>query len=299
MKRVYYASDNAKIGQRTRAVTLIMDTQAWAVFPNDDSNFHYEGDALFDNWEALHRGDREPWPDADRVGLLDPGHANPEAAAAKLAEAWRCFHRGDFAGAVTLAEDIGLIAHAVANKASGIHADYLEDDDDVKLAIYQSAIKRAESAIKAFPEDTNAHYFHAFALGRYSQCISITQALAQGVGGKIRKSLEATLELAPEHAEALTAFGLYHAEIIDKVGKLVGSMTYGASADKALDCFARALKITPNAPIAHMEYGNGLYLLFGDKRLDDSNEAYARAAAETPIDAMQALDRDYAEASLS
>jgi tetratricopeptide (TPR) repeat protein len=276
-----------------------MNTQDWAEFPGDNSRFDYQGEKLSEHWSELHRGDCEPWPDAARIGLLDPDHPDPEQAAAQLAEAWRRYHRGDFAGAVELADEIGLIAHAVANKAAGIYADYLEEDEDAKLAIYQAAIERAESAIRAFPEDANAHYFHAFALGRYSQCISITQALAQGVGGKIRKSLEAALKLAPEHAEALTAFGLYHAEIIDKVGKLVGSMTYGASADKALDYFARALKITPEAPIAHLEYGNGLYLLFGDKRLDDSNEAYASAAGKTPIDAMQALDRDYAEASLA
>ncbi|MEN1728094.1 MAG: hypothetical protein AAGJ52_06605, partial [Pseudomonadota bacterium] len=103
----------------------------------------------------------------------------------------------------------------------------------------------------------------------------------------------------PAHAEAMTAFGLYHAEIIDKVGKRVGSMTYGASADKAMEYFDAALAITPDAPIAHLEFGNGLYLLYGDKRLDESNAAYATAAEQAPIDAMQTLDRDYAAASLS
>jgi tetratricopeptide (TPR) repeat protein len=275
-----------------------MNTSNWSPYPDDNSAFDYAGSTLHDHWDALHRGDCEPWPDADRITRLEPDHPDPEAVAEQLADAWRSYHRGDFAQAVDQAEAIGPIAHAVANKAAGIYADYLEDDDKVKLAIYQDAIKRAESAIKAYPNDANAHYFHAFALGRYSQCISITQALAQGVGGRIRTSLEATLKLAPKHAEALTAFGLYHAEIIDKVGKLVGSMTYGASADKAIECFRKALEITPEAPIAHMEYGNGLYLLYGDKKLDESNAAYAEAADKTPIDAMQALDRDYAAASL-
>jgi tetratricopeptide (TPR) repeat protein len=275
-----------------------MNTKNWAPYADTDA-FDYPLDKLKKKWAELHRGDCEPWPDADRIHALEPDHADPEGAAGTLQEAWRCYHRGDFARAVDLADELGLLAHAVANKASGIYADYLEEDDDTKLAIYQAGIERAEAAIEAYPDDANAHYFHAFVLGRYSQCISVPQALAQGVGGKIRKSLENALRLAPDHAEAHTAFGLYHAEIIDKVGKLVGSMTYGASADKAMAHFEKALKLTPQAPIAHLEFGNGLYLLYGDKRLEESNDAYARAAEQSPIDAMQALDRDYAAASLS
>jgi tetratricopeptide (TPR) repeat protein len=275
-----------------------MQTKDWAEFPHNADAFDYAGDKLVASWDQLHLGDQEPFPDRERVLSLESDHADPDTAAATLADAWRAFHRGDFARAVDLADSLGTLGHAAANKASGIYADYLEEDDARKIAIYQAGIKRAEQAIEAYPDDANAHYFHAFLLGRYSQCISITQALAQGVGGKIKASLEKALALAPEHAEAHTAMGLYHAEIIDKVGKLVGSMTYGASSDKAMDHFERALELTPDAPIAQLEFGNGLYLLYGDKRLDESNAAYARAAELTPIDAMQQLDIDYAQSSL-
>jgi tetratricopeptide (TPR) repeat protein len=271
-----------------------MNTENWAPFPHNADAFNYPGAKLKKAWPRLHLGDCEPYPDKARILALDPDHADPDGAAEILADAWRAYHRGDFAAAVNLAGQIGPLGHAVANKAAGIYADYLEESDQVKLEIYQTGIKRAEEAIKSFPDDANAHYFHAFLLGRYSQCISIGQALAQGVGGKVKASLERALSLAPEHAEAYTAMGLYHAEIIDKVGKLVGSMTYGASADKSMQHCERALELTPDAPIANLEYGNALYLLYGDKRLEDSNEAYARAAAASPVDAMQKLDMEYA-----
>lgn len=270
----------------------------WAPFPHPNKAFHYDGERLQAHWPDLHRGDQEPYPDAARLAALDPELDDPEQAAVTLQNAWRAFHAGDFASAVALAESIGPAGHAPANKARGIYADYLEDDESRKIAIYQEGIALAETAMQRFPDDANAHYFHAFLLGRYSQCISITQALAQGVGGKIKESLKRALALAPDHAEAHTALGLYHAEIIDKVGKLVGSMTYGASADKSLEHFDRALELTPEAPIAHLEFGNGLYLLFGDKRLEESNEAYARAAGFTPVEAMQMLDIEYAKSSL-
>jgi tetratricopeptide (TPR) repeat protein len=257
-----------------------MDTGQWVEIDLDTSAFAYPGKDLAKAWDRLHDGDREPLP--GDTAILD---------------GWRAYHAGDFAAAVDAATDAGHSAHVLANKASGIYADYLEDDDAVKLAIYQAGIERAERAIGEDPDNPNAHYFHAYHLGRYSQGISIAKALSQGLGGKIRTSLDRALELAPEHAEAHTAMGLYHAEIISKVGKLVGSMTYGASADKAIEHFEESIRLS-NAPIAWIEYGNGLYLLYGDKKVDESNDTYAKAAEMEPIDAMQALDIRFAKDSL-
>lgn len=257
-----------------------MDTSDWASFDLDAGPFDFAGDRLRDSWESLHAGDREPWPDD-----------------ASVADAWRHFHAGRFTEAVEAAEAVGEAAHVVANKASGIYADYLEEDDAVKQAIYEAGIARAEAAMQRESENPNAFYFHAYHLGRYSQSISIAKALSQGLGGKIRKSLDRVIELQPEHAEAHTALGLYHAEVIAKVGKLVGSMTYGASKDAAIEHFNEAIRLS-NAPIAWIEYGNGLYLLYGDKKVDESNQAYEKASAMEPIDAMQALDIDYARNSM-
>lgn len=258
-----------------------MDTRDWHEFTGDSETFDYAGDALREAWEGLHAGDCEPWPESEA-----------------LQQAWRHFHAGRFAESVDAGLALGDRAHAVVNKASGIYADYLEEDDDVRQAIYQEGIARAERAMEAEPDNANAHYFHAYHLGRYSQSISIAKALSQGLGGRIKKSLDRTIELAPAHAEAHTALGLYHAEVIAKVGKLVGSMTYGASADRALEHFNEAIRLS-DAPIAWIEYGNGLYLLYGDKKLDESNEAFEKAAGMEPSDAMQALDIEYAKNSLA
>ncbi len=258
--------------------------ERWTAFPHDTAAFDYPPERLRELWPRLHAGDQEPFPE-------DPG-------AELLVQAWRAYHRGNFQEAVETAEAAGDRGHVVANKATGIYADYLEEDESRKLELYQQCIQRAEAAIQREPGNANAHYFHAFCLGRYSQGISVGKALTQGLGSRIRRSLDNALELCPEHAEAHTALGLYHAEIISKVGRMVGRMTYGASPDEAMNHFQRALELTPEAPIAHIEYGNGLYLLFGDKRLEESNEAYRRAAALEPLDAMEKLDAEYARASI-
>jgi tetratricopeptide (TPR) repeat protein len=253
----------------------------WSAFPYADAKFNYKGAALKKAWKELHRGDCEPFPQEEA-----------------LREAWRSFHRGDFQQAVRAAEDIGLAAHAVANKATGIYATYLEENSRWRIDCFKSAIERAERAIEAFPEDPNAHYFHAFNLGRYSQTISVVKALRQGVGGKILGSLQRAIALQPAHAEAHTALGMYHAEIIDKVGKFIGGMTYGASESKALEHFREGLRLTPRAPIARIEYGNGLYLLYGESRLDEVSELYEQAAETEPLDAMEQLDVESALAEM-
>ena len=276
---------------------------SWNPFPYDATPFLYEGDTLRDAWDDLHTGDCEPWPDEAHLQSILEAHpdAAPDgfdgdvaALAAALQEAWRCFHAGDFGGAIDQGTALGVLGHAPANKAAGIYAHYLEEDEKVQRKIYMAAAERAEAATATLPEDANSWYFHAFNLGRYSQSISIVKALRQGIGGKIQSSLEQALGLAPDHAEAHTALGLYNSEIVDKVGKMIGAMTYGASIDKAMDHFDTAISLTPDAPIAHMEYGNGLYMLHGDRQIDRVTELYEQASEMTPRDAMEKLDVEFA-----
>jgi tetratricopeptide (TPR) repeat protein len=148
------------------------------------------------------------------------------------------------------------------------------------------------------PKNINAHYQFAYAAGRYSQSISIIKALKEGYGGKIKSALETVLKLDPKHAEANTAMGAYHAEIIDKVGGMVGKLTYGASKDAAVEHFEKALKLTPQSPIAHIEYANGLLMLFGDKEMDKATKLYEKAAKMKGKDAMEMLDIEVAKDEL-
>lgn len=279
--------------------TATFEPKRWAKFPHDNKPFNYDREGLIAQWDLLHRGDCEPLPTSERVLSLAPAQSNPEETADALLEAWRLYHVGAFSEAVLLADEIGVLAHAVANKASGIYADYVEDDETIQKAIYEHGMNRAADAINAFPSDPNAHYFHAFMTGRYSQCISVTKALKDGLATRVQSDIATVLELQAKHAEGYLALGLFHAEVIDKVGRMVGRVTYGASSDESLKAFQTALKLTPKSPIAWIEYGNALYLMFGDDRIQESNEAYETATQCKVIDAMTCLDVAYAKASLS
>lgn len=249
----------------------------WTPYPHDNSAFTFSLKQLQQQWPELHRGDQEPWPE-DKT----------------TQEAWQYYHAGNFGDAIDLCESHGDQAFAPHCKSLVIYADHIEEDENKQQAFYQQATHIAEHALEQHPENPNAYYLHAFALGRYAQSISIAKALRQGLASKIGASLKACLELCPEHAEAHLALGLYHAEIIDKVGKMVGKMTYGASEDKALAHLEQALELNPTPPISQIEYGNGIYTLYGEKKLDDANAAYTRAAQSQPRDVIEQLDQIYA-----
>jgi len=276
----------------------------WAPFPHDAKAFAYAGDALKKAWPQLHAGDLEPFPDAKHAAALlkQAGKAAPkldaDALAAALQDAWRAFHRGDFQAAHDAGMALGPIGASVGVKAMGIHATYLVDNDADRLARFEHCAQMAEAAIKALPAQANSHYRHAFALGRYSQGLSIAKALKQGIAGKVRASLDTALELAPKHAEAHTALALYHAEIIGKIGAMIGGLTYGAKATEAESHIKTALKLTPDSPIAHIEHGNVLLLLHGDKQEDAAAAAYEKAAKAKPKDAMETLDAAWARDQL-
>lgn len=139
----------------------------WAKFPYADKRYEYAGAALKKSWGRLHRGDCEPFPDEEAVQ-----------------DAWRCYHRGDFGGAIERGLAAGDAGYNVASKAGAIYATYLETSASRKLKLLEDAADLAEKSIKDHPKVANAHYLHALALGRYGQGISTAVALKKGLGAR-------------------------------------------------------------------------------------------------------------------
>lgn len=281
-----------------------MPKARWKPFPYADSAYDYAGARLKANWSKLHQGDREPYPAAGELKKLIDQYADLapsgtlDQAAAKLQDAWRAYHCGDFGRAVELGLAVGPLGYAVANKAANIYATYLETSNSAKLALFLEVAKRAEWIFSRAKSVVNAWYFHAQALGRYSQEISVIKALAQGLGGKVKTSLEQTLRLEPRHADAHIALGSYHAEIINKVGSALGALTYGASREEAVKHYETALKLNPHSAIARIEYANGLAMLFGEEKLASATRLYEEAASCPASDAMERLDAELAKTEL-
>jgi tetratricopeptide (TPR) repeat protein len=252
----------------------------WTAFPHL-GDYSWTAASLKKSWSRLHAGDAEPLPqDAD------------------VLQAWVLFHNGEFQRATEAGLATGGPGVTVANKATCIYANYLEKKEKVRLDLFLEAADRAGSQAAADARNPNAWYWQAYALGRYSQGISVAKALAQGLGSKVKEALENTIQLQPRHADAHIALAAFHAEVIDKVGSLIGGMTYGAKKETGLKLFQEALKLNPAAPIAMIEYANGLVMLEGDRKMKEATRLYEQAAAAQALDAMERLDVELAKAEL-
>jgi tetratricopeptide (TPR) repeat protein len=261
---------------------VAVTAEPWTPLPYADVP-RYDGHSLLAHWPRLHAG--QPLP--------------PPAAGDPLAEGWALYHSGQFELATAFGLAHGADGLLLANQATAIYANYLEPRESVRLAMFRQVIERAGAQAQTEPDNCHALYWQSYALGRYSQGISVARALAQGLGSKLKHALERVIELQPAHADAHVALAAFHAEVIDKVGALVGRMTYGVRAETAVELFERGLALHPHAPGALMEYGRALLMLHGDGRMGEATRLYEKAAALTPADAKERLDVELARAGLS
>ena len=254
----------------------------WPNSPPDDGTAPPELSALRAQWAQLHALDAEPPPTSDAVW-----------------RAWGLFHAGQFQQAEAAGVAAGLPGLSVANRAAAVHATLLEPHEKARLDQFQRIHARARAHAADLPGDPNAWFWQGYALAGYAQGIHVARALAQGLGTQVQAALQATLALAPEHALAHVALGNFHAQIIDKVGPLVGAMTYGASAEAAHAHLARARELAPDAPAVLLELAQALLMLDGEARLDEAARLQEQAAQLSPRDAEERLWVELARASLA
>jgi len=254
---------------------------AWTPFPYPDPAYQYTPESLEAAWPLLHGGDQEPFP------------THPQ-----LLQAWIAFHAGEFERAARLGLDTGVKGYSVAHKAICIYATYLESNERKKIATFECVAERCERQQLEQPDNSAGYYWHAYALGQYSQGISVVKALAQGLGAKVKHSLDTAVRLQPARADAHIALGVYHAEIIDKVGAMIAGLTYGVKKEEGYRQFQAALALNPDSAIARIQYARALVMLEGKKKATEAVALYEAAASCGVHDAMERLEADAARKEL-
>ena len=252
----------------------------WTPMPYDDVAA-VKSEDLLARWTRLHAGQALPPP---------PG---------PLIEGWALYHSGEFQRAADIGLQHGSDGLTLANQATAIYANYIEPHEAARLALFMLVAERAGMQAVEEPGNCHALYWEAYSLGRYAQGISVARALAQGLGGKVKQTLERVVALEPGHADAHIALGAFHAEVIDKVGALVGNMTYGVRAETAVAMFERGVALNPDSASAWMEYARGLLMLDHEAHTEEATRLYEKAASLPPADARERLDDEQARAGLS
>jgi hypothetical protein len=251
-----------------------MTTNDWLPCPIDMSDLDLAGDKLREQWDRLHRGNLEPFPENETVQ-----------------DAWRQYHLGNFARAAAIGSGLGGPGAVPAAFATTIYAQYIEQDDKRKIELFKQAMAVCKEAEAGGLSTPNLHYMHAVAMGRYSQFISMIEALAQGFGGRIKEQVEKCLELEPKHAEAHATFAGWHAGISDQAGSLMARMLYGATQDGAHEHYDEAVRLAPEHVVPWIEYARGLEVMYGSEERASMIEKLEKAMQLTAGDAMQRMDQ--------
>lgn len=254
---------------------------SWVVMPHAGL-VHHDAQSVRAHWQTLHAGVCPQEPPASEA----------------LLEGWAHYHNGEFQRAVAVASTLGDAGLVLAMQATATYANYLEPREGARQGLFRQVAERASAQTESAPDDCQALYWQAYALGRYCHGINVARAMAQGLGGRVKGALERVVALQPEHADAHIALASFHADVINKVGPLVGRMTYGVRAENAMALYERGLTLNPLSAHALIEYAHGLVMLHGDERMEEATRLYERAAAIEPADARQRLDLELARAGL-
>lgn len=254
---------------------------AWLPCPFT-ADYRFDADRVRSQWPALHAVDDEPMPDSDA-----------------LLQAWALFHSGQFEQATEAGLALGIDGLSVANRATAAYAALVEPHEQMRIELFRRVHARACAHAAQRPQQPSAWYWQGYALARYANGIHVARALAQGLGTQVRTALETALALDPQHAYAHVALGTFQAAVIDKVGPLVGAMTYGAHAATVLDHLNQAQRRAPDSPAVLHECASALLLLEGEARLDEATRLLERAAQLTARDAVERLWVELARARLT
>jgi len=141
-----------------------------------------------------------------------------------------------------------------------------EAPKEKEVQYYYVAEKWARKALQQCPNEANAHFFFGVSAGK----------LALHEGGKqkiersreIKEELEKTLELDPNHHGAYHGLARWHRElanlswILKAAAKIIyGGVPTGASMEKAIEYFEKAIAVKPDWINHHRQLGKTYMML--------------------------------------
>ncbi|OQX39111.1 MAG: hypothetical protein B0D91_02430 [Oceanospirillales bacterium LUC14_002_19_P2] len=306
---------------------LTQANDAWAAYPETLPQYDYSGAKLKHHWDRLTTGINEPFPDVAYLKSMVNNHpeltniitdtlnntdsTNDQAIdpktisdteyqlyAAQLQDAWRALFEGRFQEAKQLGIALGPAGYIPALYAQCIYAQHLARTQQEKHNLLREVITLSNSLRGYQPVTHYVLFSNAYAKARIAEDLSLSEALATGYTRPMKSDLEQLMSLQPNHLFGAAALGGVHAGIIEKAGKLVARMTYGANEKIMRKWFEQAMNHNPLPPVIPLEYSIALNRLYGSKEADKIKQLLTKAKAIAPASAEESLEMTKVRAML-
>lgn len=292
----------------------------WERAPFDPLPFTYSFDEIRDQWPHLMRGLKIAYPSPEylrerytrfpeimqQLGYQD---ADWEMHSLNVLEVWQAFFRGDFRKARDLGIHYGGYAQVPGVFAQLMQALYVTRKEQTKQMLLQDAIDRIQVYARAapfLPGDTEFHQDYvifrlgfAYAVGRLAEDVPVPVMLANGYAPMVINAAAEAVAVDPDHALSLALNAAFDANVIRRVGKTAGRMTFNAQPINAGEIFGRAVELAGDMAIVRYEYANSLLYMEQTRETEEAIRQLEIGAATKPSFSMEALDVLYAKKRLA
>lgn len=288
----------------------------WHKVPFGTRAFDLTPEQVRANWDTLMRGFRVPYPTAalmrehyERFPELRARHpqfdGDYERLERDLSELWRLFLRGDYQEVMQRGESLGPLGMLAGKVSQIFYAVYLEPDLSHKHMLLQDAanvIRDYGSTFDQMKKAKEEHYRNQFvagrlayvySIGRIAEDVPIPVAIGRNYVFKVLGAIDDVNTFAPDNPLGIAARAGADANVVRKVGKATGRVTFGARQNTIRSDFERALA-TADLAVIRYEYANALLYLNKRRDIDDAIAQLRRAEQTPPRFAMEALDAMYA-----
>lgn len=291
-------------------------TKIWSRTPLDGKAFDYTPEQVREHWPELMRGFDLPYPSPEFLRHL--ANKYPDLVAKympdfdgdydrfsrDLIDVVRLFFRGDFQQAMEKGNRLGPLGMIPGKVSQAIYAIYLEPSLSEKhmllqdvadtVIVHADLLDRIKKDREFRSEYVLMRLAYSYALGRIAEDVPIPVAVGRNYPFKLIHATNAALAIEPDNPLALALRAAVDANIVRKIGKATGRITFGAKQSEVDGYFERALKVAPDLALIHYEYANAMLYLNKKRAIPQAVAELQAAMKARPHMAMEALDSMYA-----
>lgn len=164
----------------------------------------------------------------------------------------------------------------------------IDADPRANAMLLEESIALSQKALAAEADSVEARLDLAFALGIKGRRVGKLEAVRRGYAAEGKHLIDEALARDPDNAWAYAMLGGWHYEVLRRGGK-IGARLYGASIERGLAAFDRAMRLGPDDPAIALQYAVALLGANPEKNAEKARTLLALAGEAQPVDAVAAI----------